>query len=274
MKRIVTIQDISCLGKCSLTVALPVISAMGIETSIIPTAVLSAHTIFKGHTFRDLTSDILPICEHWKSEGFGFDAIYTGYLGSVEQIEIMLKLFDDFKTENNFILVDPVMADFGELYDNFDSEFPLKMRALCEKADVITPNLTEACLLTQSEYKSGYDEKYINDIMARLVKIGAKSVVLKGVELNGKYGILCSNRDDVKYITHEKLSGTYYGTGDIFASVLTGAITNGESVFEATKTAAEFTLESIKATAEDENSRFYGVNFEKALPMLTEKYIK
>lgn len=274
MKRIVTVQDISCLGKCSLTVALPVISAIGIETSIIPTAVLSAHTIFEGRTFRDLTNDIPKIDEHWKKEGFTFDAIYTGYLGSQKQIEIMLDFFNDFKSENNFILVDPVMADGGVLYDNFNSDFPRKMRMLCEKADVITPNLTEACLLTESEYKNKYDEKYIDDIIFKLSEIGAKNIVLKGVELNGRYGIICQSEKERRYITHEKLQGTFYGTGDIFASVLTGAMTRGESVFEAANTAADFTLECIKLTVKDEDSRFYGVNFEEALPLLTNKYIK
>ena len=274
LKRIVTVQDISCLGKCSLTVALPVISAMGIETSIIPTAVLSAHTIFEGRTFRDLTNDIPSIGEHWKKEGFTFDAIYTGYLGSQKQIEIMLDFFNDFKSENNFILVDPVMADGGVLYDNFNSEFPRKMRMLCKKADVITPNLTEACLLTESEYKNKYDEKYIDDIIFKLSEIGAKNIVLKGIELNGRYGIICQSKKERQYITHEKLQGTFYGTGDIFASVLTGAMTRGESVFEAANTAADFTLECIKSTVKDEDSRFYGVNFEEALPLLTNKYIK
>lgn len=247
---------------------------MGIETSIIPTAVLSAHTIFEGHTFRDLTNDIPKIDEHWKKEGFTFDAIYTGYLGSQKQIEIMLDFFNDFKSENNFILVDPVMADGGVLYDNFNSEFPRKMRMLCEKADVITPNLTEACLLTESEYKNKYDEKYIDDIIFKLSEIGANNIVLKGVELNGRYGIICQSKKERQYITHEKLQGTFYGTGDIFASVLTGAMTRGESVFEAANTAADFTLECIKSTVKDEDSRFYGVNFEEALPLLTNKYIK
>lgn len=247
---------------------------MGIETSIIPTAVLSAHTIFEGHTFRDLTNDIPKIDEHWKKEGFTFDAIYTGYLGSQKQIEIMLDFFNDFKSENNFILVDPVMADGGVLYDNFNSEFPRKMRMLCEKADVITPNLTEACLLTESEYKKKYDEKYIDDIIFKLSEIGAKNIVLKGVELNGRYGIICQSKKERRYITHEKLQGTFYGTGDIFASVLTGAMTRGESVFEAANTAADFTLECIKLTVKDKDSRFYGVNFEEALPLLTNKYIK
>ena len=164
MKRIVTIQDISCLGKCSLTVALPIISAMGIETSIIPTAVLSTHTLFDDYTFKDLTDQIKPISEHWKKEGFNFDAIYTGYLGSAEQIDLMCKFFDEFKTDNNFIFVDPAMADQGELYPSFDNNFAIAMKKLCSKADVISPNLTEACILTDTEYK----EKY-NAVVRRVV---------------------------------------------------------------------------------------------------------
>lgn len=274
MKRIVTVQDISCVGRCSLTVAIPIISAMGIETAIIPTAVLSAHTIFEGRTFRDLTDDILPIGRHWKSEGFTFDAIYTGYLGSKKQIDIMLEFFDEFKTDDNFILVDPVMADEGKLYDNFDEAFAKKMCKLCERADVITPNLTEACLMTGIQYKEQYDEKYIDEIISRLKEITPNGIVLKGIELGGKYGIVCCDGENRSYITHEKFDDVFYGTGDIFASVLTGALTNSQTLLQATKLAAEFTLESIKATVRDENSRFYGVNFEQALAMLTEKFTK
>lgn len=174
MKRIVTIQDISCVGKCSLTVALPIISAMGIEASIIPTAVLSAHTIFEGHTFKDLTNEIAPISEHWKKEGFDFDAIYTGYLGSKKQIDIVSKFFDDFKTDGNFIFVDPAMADGGVLYPHFDDSFVEKMKRLCSRADVISPNLTEAALLTGCEYKKEYDRNYIQSIVYSLVENGSK----------------------------------------------------------------------------------------------------
>jgi pyridoxine kinase len=127
MKRIVTIQDISCVGKCSLTVALPIISAMGVETAVVPTAVLSTHTAFKDFTFRDLTEDISPIAEHWKKETIDFDAIYTGYLGSFEQLNLVSKFIDDFKTEKNIVFIDPVMADNGKLYPGFTQEFADKM---------------------------------------------------------------------------------------------------------------------------------------------------
>ena len=162
MKRIVTIQDISCLGKCSLTVALPIISAMGVETAIIPTAVLSTHTMFQGFTFKDLTDQIEPITAHWKNEKVGYDAIYTGYLGSFEQIDIVDRLFDDFKTEDNLIVVDPVLGDNGKLYPAFDMEFAGQMKKLCAKADIIIPNLTEASFMTGKEYRDSYDEEYVN----------------------------------------------------------------------------------------------------------------
>ena len=152
MKRIVTIQDISCVGKCSLTVALPIISAMGVEAAIIPTAVLSTHTMFKGFTFRDLTSDIEPIMEHWKNEGFKFDAIYTGYLGSFEQIELMHRLIAEFKGPKTKVIVDPCMADNGKLYPGFTPEFAKAMAGLCAEADIILPNLTEASFMLGEPY--------------------------------------------------------------------------------------------------------------------------
>ena len=134
MKRIVTIQDISCIGKCSLTVALPIISACGVETAVIPTAVLSTHTAFDGFTFRDLTDEILPIAAHWKAQGMAVDAIYTGYLGSFRQLEIVSRFFDQFKTPENLILIDPAMADNGALYAGFTPEFVQEMAKLCGKA--------------------------------------------------------------------------------------------------------------------------------------------
>ena len=175
MKRVVTIQDISCLGKCSLTVALPIISALGVEAAIIPTAVLSTHTMFKNFTCKDLTDQIEPISAHWQSEGLGFDAVYTGYLASFEQIDLVKKFFADFKTEDNFTFVDPAMADNGKLYPAFDEKFAKKMASLCAVADVIVPNITEACFMTGSEYRTDYDEAYIKDLLLNLHALGASS---------------------------------------------------------------------------------------------------
>ena len=186
MKRIVSIQDISCFGKCSLTVALPIISAMGIEACPVPTAVLSTHTGgFTGYTYRDLTNDIPSIADHWKSLGLKFDAVATGYLGSFEQIKIVSDFFDKFKTDDNLIIVDPVMAEKGHFYAGFTEDFALEMKKLCSKADVIVPNLTEAAQLLDEDYiDGGYNEEYIKNLLIRLPNLGSKRVVLTGVSLS------------------------------------------------------------------------------------------
>lgn len=265
MKRIVSIQDISCLGKCSLTVALPIISAMGIECSIIPTAVLSTHTAFEGFTFKDLTDQIEPVSNHWQKQGFGFDGIYTGYLGSVEQIELVCKFFDDFKTDDNFIFVDPAMADNGKLYPSFDDDFPKQMAKVCAKADIITPNLTEACLMTDMPYKTEYDKAYIEELIDKLLDIGAKKIILTGVSLDGMYGVLGYENGEIFYYTHEKLSKSFHGTGDVFASTCVGSIAQGKSLQEAVVKAANFTLDSIIATINDPKGIDYAVNFEAVI---------
>lgn len=281
MKRIATIQDISCLGKCSLTVALPIISAMGVETCIIPTAVLSTHTMFPKFTFRDLTEDITPICNDWKEKNFKFDAIYTGYLGSFEQLELMKQLVRDFKTEDTLVIVDPCMADHGKLYPSFAPEFPAAMKKLCDVADIITPNLTEAAFLLDIPYVgSGYDLEHIKNIMKELTKGGAKKVVLKGIEFSesqpeigetkGKIGIMAydKEKDAFSWYFHEKMSQSFHGTGDIFASVLTGALMRGKTLEQSYALAGEFVVESIKKTLENENYNTYGVDFETAIPFL------
>ena len=178
MKRILTIQDISCLGKCSLTVALPIISAMGVETVILPTAVLSTHTMFRGFTVKDLSDQLIPITEHWKSQNVKFDAIYTAYLGTAEEIEIAKTIFREFGGENTKIYIDPVMADNGKLYPAFDENYAKLNAGLCGEADVIMPNITEACFMTDTEYKETYDEAYIELLISRLAKLGAKTVAL------------------------------------------------------------------------------------------------
>ena len=164
MKRVLTIQDISCLGKCSVTVALPILSAMGIETVILPTAVLSTHTMFKNFTVKDLTDQLIPITDHWKAEGVTFDAIYTGYLGSAEEISIARRIFDEFKGPDTKVIIDPVMADNGKMYPAFDEAYASLNAGLCGSADIIVPNITEACFMTGREYKEEYDEAYLTRI--------------------------------------------------------------------------------------------------------------
>lgn len=271
MKRIVTIQDISCVGKCSLTVALPIISAMGIETAVIPTAVLSTHTAFKNFTYRDLTGDLPKIAKHWKQEKFNFDGIYTGYLGSIEQIDILKEFFKQFKTPDNFIFIDPVMADNGKLYAGFDANFVKEMKKLCKMADIIVPNLTEASYMLEKEYKEIYSEQEIKDILIELSNLGPKYVVLTGVSFkDNKLGVMSYNKETNEFFTYfkEKIPAKYHGTGDIFASTLVGAITNNNTLEEGLKIAVDYVWETINDTYKANKKDAYGVNFETKIPYL------
>jgi pyridoxine kinase len=272
-KRIVAIHDISCFGRCSLTVALPILSAAGIETSVIPTAVLSTHTGgFTGYTFRDLTHDIRPISEHWRSLGLEFDSIYTGYLGSFEQLDIVSEFFDDFRTQNNIILVDPVMADNGKLYPSFSPDFPKGMLKLSQKADIIVPNITEAAFLLDRPYNPGpYTEKYIEDLLTELSSIGPERIVLTGVFFDDRHlGAACLDKTTgkISFAFEEKIEGYYHGTGDVFGSALLAALLNGFDLADSTKVAVDFTVESIRKTKAAGTDVRFGVNFECTLPRL------
>ena len=277
MKRLVTIQDISCVGKCSLTVASPIISAMGIETAVIPTAVLSTHTAFKNFTFRDLSSDIPNISKHWKEENIDFDAIYTGYLGSIEQIEMLKDFFIEFKTDNNFVFVDPAMADNGKLYTGFDTKFALKMKELCDRADIIVPNLTEACFMLERKYKENYSEEEIKEMLLELANGGAKKVVLTGVSFNeNELGVMSYDKLNGKFFKYfrEKIPVKYHGTGDVFASTLVGALVNDKTLEESLKIAVDYVWETIKDTFEEKKENAYGVNFETKIPFLIDSLNK
>ncbi|MBE7018194.1 MAG: pyridoxamine kinase [Ruminococcaceae bacterium] len=274
MKRIVTIQDISCLGKCSLTVALPIISAMGVECAIIPTAVLSTHTMFKNFTFHDLTQEIEPIVDHWKKEEISFDAVYTGYLGSFEQIEIVSGVFEKLKEKGSLICVDPAMADNGKLYPAFDEAFALKMAELCANADYVLPNITEAAFMTGTEYKERYDEEYVRTLILALADKGARNVILTGVSFEeGKTGAMSysSAKGEFSYYCHEKLPVSYHGTGDIFSSAFVGALMNGHTPYEAVAVAADYTAECIRVTLGNGKEKWYGVDFEECIPYLVKR---
>ena len=274
MKRIVSIQDISCLGKCSLTVALPVISAMGVECAVVPTAVLSTHTAgFEGFTFHDLTNEITPISDHWKKTGVTYDAIYTGYLGSFEQIKLVSQFFDDFgSSKETLVYCDPAMADNGKLYPGFTPEFALEMGKLCGKADVIVPNLTEACFMLGLPYPGDdYDEEYVKGLLKKLAGLGCRTAVLTGMSFEkGKIGAVAYDAETDSYCSYfnEKMPVSFHGTGDIFASAVIGALMNGKDMEGALKVAVDYTLECIRVTDRDPDARWYGVNFEEAIPML------
>ena len=277
-KKVLTVQDISCVGQCSLTVALPIISACGIETAVLPSAVLSTHTGgFTGFTFRDLTEDIPGIVAHWEKEKIGFDAIYTGYLGSLRQIELVRDLFSRVANPGCVKIVDPAMADNGKLYPGFDATFAANMGKLCGAADITLPNITEAAMTTGYPYRGeGYDEAYIEGLMQAVLDLGAGAVVLTGVSYDpAKLGVAVLKRGETKpaYYFHERLPKNSHGTGDIFAAAFTGAYVAGRDMLGAARLAADFTVAGMKATIGDE-SHWYGTKFEKALPFLVNELNK
>lgn len=270
-KRVAAVHDISGFGRCSLTVALPIISAAGIETAVMPTAVLSTHTGgFTGFTYRDLTEDLRPFMKHWKALDLKFDAIYSGFLGSFEQLEIMSEFFDEFKQPDNIILIDPVMADNGQLYKIFSPEFPAGMRRLCEKADIIVPNITEACLLIGEPFQEGpYTVAYIEKLLKKLSDIGPEKVVLTGVYFDEDLlGAATYDRstNTIDYAFAQRIPGYYHGTGDVFGSAIVSALLNDFNLNKAAEIAVRFTTESIKRTKEAKTDIRFGVNFEQSLP--------
>lgn len=275
-KSVAAIHDISGFGRCSLTVVLPLLSAMGVKTSVIPTAVLSTHTGgFKGNTFHDLTADIEPIAKHWRSEGLGFDAVYTGYLCSPVQINNTISAINLISNSNTLIVVDPVMGDNGNSYSGFLKSFPSYMLRLCQKAHIITPNITEACMLTGMPYKeSGYDKEYIETILLKLHSITKAKVVLTGVSFeNKKIGAAIYENGEISYVFAEKLSKSFHSTGDIFASVLTGAVLSGRSLKASAQIAVNFLSLCIKRTIKEKTDARFGVNFENEIPNLL-KYLE
>ncbi len=268
-KKVLTIQDISCVGQCSLTVALPILSACGAETCVLPSAVLSTHTGgFTGYTFRDLTDDIPKIAEHWKKEGITFDAVYTGYLGSTEQIAYVKDILSTLVTPDGLKIVDPAMADKGKLYYGFDMDFVREMASLCASADIVLPNITEACFMTGMEYRETYGEQYVTDLLKAMTDIGMKTIILTGVGYDDEYtGVIVHKNGATEYYRHKKLSVSSHGTGDVYASSFTGALMQGFSEYDSAKIAADYTVKCIENTIGDK-SHWYGVKFETAIPDL------
>lgn len=268
-KKILTIQDISCVGQCSLTVALPILSACGMETCILPSAILSTHTAgFSGFTFRDLTDDMPAIQEHWQKEGIKFDSIYTGYLGSTRQVGYVKNILDTMGNDSCVKIIDPAFADNGKLYPIFDSVYVDAMKTLCPSADILLPNITEACFLSSVAYKEAYDENDIKELLAELSKLGCATIVLTGVSYSpDKTGVVVYEGGKISYYEHRRITKGCHGTGDVYASAFTGALMNGNSIFDAAKIAADYTVLCIEKT-QDDPTHWYGVKFETALPEL------
>ena len=276
LQRVAAIHDISGFGKCSMTVVLPILSAAGIEVVCMPTAVLSTHTGgFEGFTYRDLTEDLPAITEHWKSLDLHFSSIYNGFLGSPEQVDIVSNFMDTFNSDNTLVYVDPVMADEGELYSVFDDHMVDKMRELCEKADLLLPNITEACFLLKQPYQHGpYTRDYIEKLVRGLSDMGPEKVVLTGVYFdNEKLGAACYDRaeDKVEYAFSEKVPGQFHGTGDIFGSFCLAALLNGKSLLDSTQFAVDLTTDCILRTVARETKRREGVDFEGVLPEMMKR---
>ena len=261
-KKILTMQDLSCVGQCSLTVALPILSAYGIETCVLPTAVLSNHTMFKKWSYLDLTPEMENIYAVWKENGFTFDAFLLGYLGKQALMDEAERCFDGFSAEGAKVIIDPVLGDNGRLYPAFDMDYVKSMAHLIRRADIVLPNLTEACFMTGTDYRAEYDEAFVEEVLGKLNKLTKAAVVVTGVELGGKIGEAVSCGGKVSYVLGEKFPKSAHGTGDIFASVFTAEYLGGKSLEEAASSASKFVLDCLRATPED---HFYGVVFEQIL---------
>lgn len=265
-KRILTVQDISCVGQCSMTVVLPVLSACGQETCILPTAVLSTHTGgFQKPVVEKLGQALPQIWRHWQREGITFDAIYTGYLGSVEAIECAGEIMDSLLAPGGRIIVDPAMADHGKLYSGFDGTYAAAMAQLCNRADVLLPNITEAAMLTGLPYRENPDQ---NDILALMENLPGKDIVLTGVGFRPEEtGAAIRSNGRVEFVHHSRIGRSYHGTGDLFAACFVGAWMGGKNLRRAVEIASEFTCRSIENTWKAP-AHWYGVKFETALPDL------
>ena len=269
MKRILSIQDISCVGKCSLTVALPVISAMGVEVGLLPTAVLSTHTAFPSPTFRDLTEDMEAMAEHWKKMDINFDCIATGYLGSAQQAEAVAAIHEKF---GSFLFVDPVMGDNGKLYSRITEDFIEKMKDLCRRAQVIVPNVTEACCLAGIAPVAACDEAFAKMLLEKLCALCTGTVLITGVSFGEKLGVAGMDSKTKQFFSYsrEKLPRRFHGTGDVFAAALAAGFVLGKDWSQAIKIATDYTWETIRATIEENRDPRMGVCFEKTLPLLSQ----
>ncbi|MCQ2079218.1 MAG: pyridoxamine kinase [archaeon] len=271
-RKVLAIHDISCMGKCSLTVAIPIISATGLEVPVLPTAVLSTQTSgFEGYSFRDLTDDMVLTLEHWKSLGVTFDGIYTGFLGSDRQIDIVCRIIDELAPEAK-VFIDPVMGDDGKLYDIFGEDFPDKMKKLVSRADFISPNITEAMLLLGKEYPTGpLSRRFVESTLRELSALGPRKVILTGVYFD-RYNLGAASydadTDEISYYFSKRIPGTYYGTGDIFCSTTVAGIMNGLPMAKALSVAVDFTQRSIERTYAARTDVRYGVNFEEGIPKM------
>ena len=271
LKKIAVINDISGFGKCSLTVSLPIISALGLECNPIPTAILSNQTGYDDFYSVDFTDSMTPYIDIWKKQKARFDAILTGYLASDRQVDIILDFIEIFKDKDTLVFVDPVMADDGVLYDTYDNKLCEKVKLLTKKADIITPNITELCILCDADYDEISKENSIEKIAetaSSLLNKTTKAVIITGVKSSDEICNIIVEKGSVSLVKSRLLKGSYSGTGDIFSSIVCGGITKGMSVFDAVTLATDFIYNSIKSTPTELDYEPDGVNFQKHLEML------
>lgn len=261
-KRILTMQDLSCVGQCSLTVALPLLSAYGVEAAVLPTAVLSNHTMFEGWSYLDLTPEIQHIYSFWQKNGFKFDGFLLGYLGKKELMDLAEECFDNFSDEGAKIIIDPAFGDNGKLYGGFDGAYVEAMRHLIRRADIILPNMTEVCFMTGLGYREKYDRSYVERAIGEMKKYTRGTIIITGVELDGKIGEAISCGGEITYVLSELLPRRLHGTGDIFAAVFTAEYLNGASLGESCAAAGDFVADCIRKTPTE---HFYGACFEEVL---------
>ena len=270
-KKIALINDMSCVGRCSLTAAVPIISACGFNCVPLPTGIFSAQSEFDGFVCDDLTSKMQSFADHWKNIGIRFDAIYTGYLATREQAEIVKRFLIDFKKSDTLCIVDPVMGDNGKIYTTYTDEMCKKMRYLASLADIITPNVTEACILAGEEYRGeDIDEEFTKKLLLELSLGGKRSVLITGV-VRGENICTCvfdKDSGEIHTIKNRRINKSYPGTGDLFASVLCGEITCGKGLLEATEKAADFVEKTTEYTAGFETDINDGIAFESHINLL------
>ena len=268
-RRIAVIQDLSCIGRCSLAVAMSVIPVLGVETAVIPTAILSNHTAFSNFTFVDFTKEAEDIIDHWKEQDFKFDAIYIGYLGSVDLIRMTERFIRTFRGENTFVILDPAFGDNGKLYTGFDMRYVQALKKLCAEADVILPNVTEACFLLGEEFSEDTAcSELLMERTQQLLTGRLKNVLITSCRFNDhEISLACVGEKPFIY-SHERLSLSLHGTGDLFASVFSGLVTRGWEIERAARLAADFTSDCIAYSMSLPDHRWYGVDYEGMLPEL------
>lgn len=261
-KRILTVQDLSCVGQCSLTVALPVLSHYGVETAILPTAILSNHTAFRSWSYLDLTDEIEKIYAVWEENGIRFSAFLLGYLGKISVMDACERAFDKFAEEGAPVIIDPAFGDNGKLYGGFDEDYVAAMLHLMRRADIVLPNLTELCYLLKEPYPDSYGKDWLEAAMLRLADKTEATVIVTGVEFDGKIGEAILRDGAFRYVLAEKVPKSSHGTGDIFSAAFTAHLLAGRSMEDCCALAGELVARSLRIT---EDWHDYGVQFEDVL---------